>query len=188
MRLLCILLLLLATALAVSAQTDDLLKEYMQPWQLFPQIVQTIVWSIIYLAFYAAALIISLSYLKLFQGFDTELLYWIGALWLGGMVLNALVYHFTSVSWQAALLALPLLFGWSLFINTRSWADLTVQNGLRVALVVALVCAPYFGPTWRIVPPNAPGNGATREIQHRQAATESGRLHPGEYTVGQWLT
>lgn len=160
-------LLLLAISAAV-AQDDDV-TTYVSTWALFPQIILTIMWSSAYLAIYAAALIITLAYLQRFGAVDGDLLIWTGVLWLGGLVINALAYALAgdllpqhpAVGRQllAAGLAIPMLFGWTVFISTRQWGDLTVRDAMRVALVVALVCAPYFGSTWRIQPPPPPEMG-----------------------------
>jgi hypothetical protein len=118
----------------------------------FSQVMQTILISACYLLIYAAALTITLRTLNRFFEVDAHLLTWIGVLWLGGMAANALGYRLVGVHhpFLAGLVALPLIFGWTLFICTRGWTDLLFPAALRVAVVVAVVCAPYFGPTWQV--------------------------------------
>ncbi|HPM25337.1 MAG TPA: hypothetical protein PLP66_15620 [Phycisphaerae bacterium] len=146
-------LLLIALALLPRlawGQEDDL--GYPNVYAAFVQVVRTIMYSAAYLLVYAAALTLTLKSLNRFFEFDAQLLTWIGVLWAGGMAVNALAYAVAGSArpWLAALIALPLLFGWTLFICTRSWADLLLAGALRVAVVTALVCAPYFGPTWHV--------------------------------------
>ncbi|HEY3377492.1 MAG TPA: hypothetical protein VGL77_08360 [Armatimonadota bacterium] len=143
-----LLLLLALCASAALAQGEE--AEYMGSFNIFRDIVQTLIWSGIYIAFYAAALLLTLGYLRLFTGFETEMVIWVAALWVGGMAINAVAYGITHNHFIAVLIAMPLLFGWSVFINTRNFGDLPLPEATRVALVVMLVCAPYFGPTWRI--------------------------------------
>ncbi|HOF86581.1 MAG TPA: hypothetical protein PLZ36_00575 [Armatimonadota bacterium] len=131
-------------------QEDDL--GYPNVYATVAQVVKTLMHSAAYLLVYAAALTLTLKSLNRFFEFDALLLTWIGALWLGGMAANALAYAVAGSArpWLAALVALPLIFGWTLFLCTRSWADLLLAGALRVAVVTALVCAPYFGPTWHV--------------------------------------
>jgi len=140
-------LLLIATAALAQEEEIALMTG---SYQLFHQLIRTLIFSSMYVLFYGAALVITLSYLKLFDGFETSTYLWIAALWFGGMVANFLAYKVTGHHFGAALLAMPIIFGWGVLINTRSWADLTLPDALRVAAVVAVVCAPYFGPTWMI--------------------------------------
>lgn len=152
---LCLLLLALG-ALVACAQDDDV-ATYMNAWNVFPQIIATFMFSFLYLAFYAAAVLVTLGYLRLFNGFDNEMIIWIGTLWFGGMILNAVATVVLQYRhWPIVLVVLPLLFGWGVLINTRSFADLTLPDAAKVALVVALVCTPWFGSTWRIHRPPAP--------------------------------
>jgi hypothetical protein len=150
---------LLCTATVLLAQDEDivdLVNQYPAGYQLMPQLIETIMWSAAYLLIYAAALVAPLMLWQRFTGFDSTMLAWIAVLWLGGQGINALVYRLTPHGWLAALIALPLLFGWTLFLATRSWADVLWRDALRLSLIVALCCAPYFGPTWRIKPPPPP--------------------------------
>jgi hypothetical protein len=141
--------LLLCSATAALAQ-DDI--GYESGIHSFGMLFHTIVWFIIYLVIYALALPIGLTTLGLFRGFESEFIYWVLLLWGGGMGIDYLVYHMTGPKHNilASLLALPLLFGWTLFISTRSFADLMFQSAVRIALIVALVGAPWMGPTWRM--------------------------------------
>lgn len=147
-------LLLLA---AVAWGQDEEWKEYSSGFSLFSGLIPTIIWSSAYLLIYTAALVITLSYLQRFGGFDGDLFLWIGLLWFGGMVINAYAYRVAHVNWLAAILALPCLFGWSLLVSTRAFAELTVREAIKVSLVLALVCAPYFGTTWHMGKTIMPG-------------------------------
>ena len=146
----CLLLVMLCLSLAY-AQDDalELGKQYQNSYQFGADLLNTLIWSGAYLLIYAGALVVTLSIMQLFLGFDTSVYIWILLLWLGGMMANYIGYSLVPQSnVVAALIALPLIFGWSLLIGTRSFADLTLRNALTVSLWVALVCAPYFGPTW----------------------------------------
>ncbi|HEX2951135.1 MAG TPA: hypothetical protein VHV83_16450 [Armatimonadota bacterium] len=164
------LLLLLCTA-AAYAQTEE--AEYLGNFTIIKDILMTIIWSAIYIAIYAAALLIPLAYLRLFNGFETEMLWWIGATWAGGLVINGLVYAITSKPILAALIALPFIFGWSLLIGTRSFVDLLPRDAMRIAVVVAILCAPWFGPTWRIQRHRPPAPEESRVVAP-QIATRIG--------------
>jgi hypothetical protein len=135
---------------ALWAQENDL--GYPNVYGTFNLIVKTILLSGAYLFIYAAALTLTLKSLNRFFEFDTGLLLWIAVLWLGGMGANAAGYALAGAHHPvlAALVAIPLIFGWTLFVCTREWADLLLPGALRVAIVTALCCAPYFGPTWYI--------------------------------------
>ncbi len=144
-----IFLLALGACAAMAQSTDELIEQYHSGPSVMGLLISTVIWSAAYLAIYTAALIISLSYLKLFGGFDTEFLMWIGLLWGGGLVINGIMYHYVHAgTWVVALCALPLIFLWSLLISTRSFADLTLADAARVGIVIALLCAPWFGNTW----------------------------------------
>ncbi len=117
------LLLVWGAVVPVLAQ-DDLINEYQHAsTAVFAPMVFQVFLAVLYILFFAAALVISLSYLKVFNGFDAELAVWIGALWLGGMGITWGLHRVLPHPW-AVVAALPLLFGWSFFINTRTWADL----------------------------------------------------------------
>ena len=111
-------------------------------------------WFACYLAAYSLVLPITLSFLQLFRGFETELAYWVLSLWAGGMGIDYLVARICNHHHQffAALLALPLLFGWTVLVSTRRFADLTLDNAIRVGVVLALVCAPWKGPSFTPAP------------------------------------
>lgn len=152
-----IFLLVISVGSAVAQSTDDLINQYHSGPSVMGLLINTVIWSAVYLAIYTAALIISLSYLKLFGGFDTDLLLWIGLLWGGGLVINALAYHYIHAgSWVVALCTIPLIFGWNLLISTRSFADLTLADAARIGIVIALVCAPWFHNTWGFETPIKP--------------------------------
>ncbi|MEI7833472.1 MAG: hypothetical protein WCJ56_09785 [bacterium] len=152
-----IFLLVMATGAAMAQSTDDLINQYHSGPSIIGLLITTVVWSAAYLAIYTAALIISLSYLKLFGGFDTEFLIWIGLLWGGGLVINGVMYHnIHAATWVVALCTIPLIFLWNLLISTRSFADLTLTDAARVGVVIALACAPWFHNTWGFETPIKP--------------------------------
>ena len=149
------------------AQGEDSLsvaKAYPNGYLTINALLQTMIWSGAYLLIYAGALVVTLSCLQLFTGFDGSTILRIVALWLGGMVVNYFAFmmaHNHRV--LAVLIALPLIFGWGVLINTRSFADLITRDAVRVSIVVALICTPYFGPTWHFTPikpldPNLPSD------------------------------
>jgi len=109
-----------------------------------------------YLIVYSLALPITLSFLQLFRGFETELVYWVLLLWGGTMFTHYLVYKITSIHFLASLIALPLIFGWTVLICTRPFADLLLENAIRVGIVLALIGAPWLGPTWGFKPQPKP--------------------------------
>ncbi len=149
--LLIILCLLLCLTLA-HAQDDvwQTSKDYQNSYKFGADLLNTLIWSCAYLLIYAFALILTLSYQQLFLGFDASTFLWIGLLWLGGMIANYIAYALVpQIHFVAALIALPLIYGWSVLVGTRAFTELTPRQALRVSLVVALVCAPYFGPTWQ---------------------------------------
>ncbi len=148
---------LCALALSLVYAQDDLQQQYQSSYQFSAQLLNTLIFSCTYLFIYASALVITLYFLQLFPGFDFSMFAWIAILWLGGMGANYLAYTLApSKHLPPALIALPLIFGWSMLICTRSFADLALSHAAIVSLVIALVCTPYFGPTWQIKP--APGN------------------------------
>lgn len=184
-RYLCCILLLtmlgMALCLAVAYAQDDIWqlgKEYQNSYTFGADLLNTLIWSMAYLLIYACALVLTLSYMQLFLGFDAGMYAWIIILWLGGLTANYIGYSLVP-QWHfvAALIALPLIFGWSMLVGTRAFADLAPRHALTVSLVVALVCAPYFGPTWqtkKLVPldPNIappPGEGHLEQTPVRLA-------------------
>ena len=169
-----IILLAFAAGTAMAQGTDDLIKEYTSGPSIFVSLISTVIWSAAYLAIYTAALIISLSYLKLFGGFDTEFIIWIGLLWGGGLVINGVAYHYihNPRTWVVALCTIPLIYLWNLLISTRSFADLTFSDAARVGIVIALLGAPWFHNTWGFeTPPNVkPYKFDTRAVTVPQVA------------------
>lgn len=170
-----LLALLVLCATAVYAQEE---YEYVGSFNLFSQVVSSIIWSAIYIAIYAGALIVPLAYLRLFNGYENEQLLWIGLLWAGGMVINALVYHITHIHFLAAILAIPLIFAWAVLINTRSFADLIMRDAVRVAAVVAVLCAPWFGPTWNVQRPKPAPVESYQPAPHMTTPCLASRLEP----------
>jgi hypothetical protein len=195
---LCLVLVLLVLGCAATlahAQDDDI-NVLANSYGTFKLIIESVLWSGAYLLLYAAALVIPLIILGRFDGFEPTLLAWIGGLWLGGLFINAGVYAVCGTHrWLVILLALPLLFGWSYLLATRTWADVLPTVALRLSLVVALVCTPYFGPTWhtrpRVKPPvesrlsepavlsrtgtsAMPGSGARGFVLREQGYQQSG--------------
>jgi len=149
---------LLGCASVALAQQDDV-DQLFGVWPMFIGIIESIIWSAIYLAIYAACLVVPMSYLQRFTGFDALLLLAIGVLWAGGMTASAIGYGIAGVGrpWLAIPLIMPLIFGWCVLICTRSWVDLSLREALVVAAVTTLLCTPYFGPTWKVKqPPKAP--------------------------------
>lgn len=162
----------LACAAALAQQED--VDTYMGTWTIFPMIIQTIIWFAAYLPIYAACLVVPMSYLQRFSGVDGNLLLLIGVLWAGGMLADWIGYRIAGEHrWLAVLIAMPLIFGWCVLIGTREWADLSLQDAMVVGVVSAVLCAPYFGPTWRIQsPPKAPDIMPTESrMPHAPAAT-----------------
>jgi hypothetical protein len=150
---------------AALAQDD---AGYVTGMTTFSMLVSTLMYFLAYLVAYSIALPLTLSFIDLFRGFEVELIYWVLLLWGGGMGIDYLVcnkfLHF-SHPLLAALLAIPLLFCWIVFISTRSFADLTWPNAVRVGVVLALVCAPWFGATWRFIPqPKQPFLNSSRPV------------------------
>lgn len=133
-------------AFAEGEDPFDVVHEYPQSYLFINHLMHTIVLSAAYLLIFAGVLVVTLSYLHLFTGFDESVLLWIALLWLGGLAINVLAFHITPSRLPAILIAAPLTFGWSLLLGTRSFADLLTRDALRVSLIVALICAPYFGP------------------------------------------
>ncbi|MHB9131870.1 MAG: hypothetical protein ACYDBB_12395 [Armatimonadota bacterium] len=165
----------LACVTAAFAQEDSIPN----PYSTFATILTTIVLFSVYLVLYAAGLMITLGYLNRFQGVDVMLLLWIAVLWLGGMGINFLADKISPQHpFLAALITMPLIFGWSMLINTRSWADLTVEDAWKVSLVLALICAPYFGPTWQVKPPPKPQPESRISVPVRMTSAEMMLLVP----------
>jgi hypothetical protein len=152
-------LLLLATTWAFAQEEE--VNQYVGAFQIGRYIIGTLIWSAIYLVAYTVVLVLTLSYFRLFSEFDTDMLIWIGVLWIGGLVINGVAYHLGHSQFVSSLIALPLIFGWSTLIATRPFADLTWSDAAKISLVIALVCAPYFGPTLYL-PPKAPAESSQR--------------------------
>lgn len=171
--------LLLGCAAVALGQQEDI-DTYFGAWSIFPGIVSTIIWCAIYLPIYAACLMVPMAYLQRFTGVDANLLLLIGVLWLGGMAANAVGYGLAGDDrrWLAVLIIIPLVFGWCVLICTRDWADFSLREALVVAAVTALVCTPYFGPTWRVKPaPKAP-EVLPEDTRALPRAPEQARLVP----------
>jgi len=149
-----VLCVLYAATLAFAQEEEA--TEIVGGFTMMRQVIQTVMWSAAYLPLYAACLVVPMSYLQRFSGFDANLLCWIAVLWLGGMGANYIGYAVTDTRWLALLIAAPLIFGWIVLICTRSWADLSVRESLIVAAVTVICCLPYFGPTWHIHPKERP--------------------------------
>lgn len=153
--LLLVLLICTSVAYAQDEDIDGMIKTVAGAPSTVMVGMKTFMWIMMYLPIYAAALVVTLSYLRLFNGFDTDVLIWITVLWLGGIVMSYASHHLIHGHVGAVLLSLPLLFGWGMLVNTRAFADLTVKDAWRVALVVTLVCAPWFG-SWSLRRPVNP--------------------------------
>ncbi|MHB9024609.1 MAG: hypothetical protein ACYC7E_10605 [Armatimonadota bacterium] len=152
MLLLIFLMAFILLATVAPAQEEEA-QTMLTGYSTVPMVIKTIFAFAVYLLIYTIALIVPLSFLQRYTEFEVVYLFWVPILWLGGMGANYLAYLVTDHRLAAALIAMPLIFGWSMLINTRPWADLTARNALWVSLTLALVCAPYFGPTWHMKPP-----------------------------------
>jgi len=148
-------LLVLCVSLVFAQGEDamDLAREYKNTPLSGVSVLMTIVWSGAYLLIYAAVLGGTLAYLQLFPGFDAAMILWMLILWLGGMVANFIGYAISDNHFLASLIALPLIFGWSMLVGTRSFADMLPRDALRISIIIAVLCTPYFGPTWQAKPP-----------------------------------
>jgi len=173
-------LLLVCCIGAAFASEDPLVDEYFSAFSLGPAI-QTIMWSLAYLPIFTGGLIIPMHYLQRFTGFEAALMFWIAVLWLGGLGANYIGYAVAGEEkrWLALLIATPIMFGWCLLICSRSWADLTVKEALLVAGIITVLCAPYFGPTWRFKKVTAPDDTARAHfyLSGAIAGTETSCLH-----------
>lgn len=150
-------LLLLLAIVQMAVAQDDIDNPY-QGFSVMTYIISTIYWSSGYLLLYGAVLISVLVFMKLFPGFESALYIWIAALWVGGLFINALSYSITHHKFIAGLLGGAMIFGWSLLLNRFTFADIAWPEAKRLALILALICAPWFGPTLRtqIMPPPPP--------------------------------
>ncbi len=143
-----ILILLLAHFGFTEPWIDQDVKEYHGSVSILGGMVSTLIWSSVYLLIYTASIGTTLSYLKHYVSLDIEMVRWVLFTWLGGMVINALAYHLLHGHTYVftAVMALPFILGWAFLINWRN--DIPIPDCLKVAGVTALLCAPYFGPTW----------------------------------------
>ena len=152
-------LVLLAANLGMAQEED--IAQYVGAYTIGASVVATLQWSIFYFGLYALGLYGSIIMQGRWAGFDATLLGWLVGLWLGGIAISGVVFyriyppfHPGTVNWPALLLSMLLLFGWSLLLGTRAWADLSLQEAAITSLVIMLLCAPYLGPTVRVVQPN----------------------------------
>ena len=148
LRFLPLVLLLGVAALAVLAQDDELENPY-QGFSVMSYVISSLYWSVGYLLLYGAVLATTLVIMRIFPGFDTDFYYWIGALWIGGLIINGVVYAITRHHFLGGLLGAGLIFGWSMLLNRLSIADIPWPDAKKLALILALICAPWFGPTLR---------------------------------------
>jgi len=179
-------LLLLCSAAAAFSQADDLDQEintYTSAFNLGGPLIMTVLWSLAYLPIFAGGLVIPLHYMQRFTGFEASLLFWIAVLWLGGLGANYLGYVAAGEEkrWLALLIAAPIMFGWCLLICSRSWADLTLKEALLVAGIITVLCAPYFGPTWRFKRVTAPDDVVSA---HHQLGRSAGVLPAHIFIAG----
>ncbi len=124
-------------------------REYMGGIRVMGDLTGTFIWTSVYLLIYTASIGIPLSYLKYYVSLEPEMIWWVVFTWLGGMVINALAYKLIHLPYLGvAFIAMPFIFGVSFFINWRN--DIPIGDSLKVAGVTALLCSPYFGPTWRM--------------------------------------
>lgn len=157
----CSVLLVLCCAMAAFGQADDLDQDigtYTSAFTLGGPLIMTVLWSLAYLPIYMGGLIIPQHYMERFTGFEFSLTCWIAVLWLGGLGANyvgyAVVNRFGDTNtvgghWLAVLFAAILIFAWCALMGLLPWADLTLKESLLIAGIVTVLCAPYFGNTWR---------------------------------------
>jgi MFS family permease len=167
---------LLCVAALAQVADDDPIQDYVHAWDFFGQLVRTILCSGIYLLIFPAIIGVTCSYLRRFEGVDGDFLIWSGLAWLGGMFINIGAYTAIERFWAltpergthfnliAALVTVPLNFGLGLLLATRGFADLTIRDAWRVALITALLCAPYFVPTWHFRKPPTPPTESRLEV------------------------
>jgi hypothetical protein len=188
-----IVLVLLCVALA-HAQGDDLSKDvsdYHSGFSVLKGLALTLGYAAIALTLVAAALGVTLAYLRLPVEIDQDFLIWLGTVWGGGLVISifackalAAMTHVDALAvpgWQAALIAIPCLFGWTVLMSTRNFADLTWGDAWRVAVVVAVVSAPWFGTPWRFQ--SAPPPALSRVIPAPTVAAAVATLAPVSYRL-----
>lgn len=142
------LLLLLLAMVSLAVAQDDIDNPY-QGFSIMTYIISTIYWSSGYLLLYGAVLISVLVLMKLFPGFESALYIWLAALWVGGLFINFLSYSITHNKFLAGILGGAMIFGWSMLLNRFTFADIPWPEAKRLALILALICAPWFGPTQR---------------------------------------
>jgi hypothetical protein len=144
-----ILILLAHFVLAANNYVVEEQKEYMGGIKTLGDLTGTFIWSSVYLLIYTASIGVPLSYLKYYVSLDADMIKWVLFTWVGGLIINAFAYKFIHLPFLGvAFIALPFIFGLAFFINWRN--DVTVEDSLKVAGVTAILCAPYFGPTWRM--------------------------------------
>ena len=164
-------LLLLCCNGVVFAQEEEM-RTMSEGYTMLKEIIWTLMWSLAYLPIYAGGLIIPMYYLQRFTGVDSELLFTIAVLWLGGMGANYVGYALPGHHrWLILLVAAVVILGWCVLICTRSWADLSLKESLIVGVVIMVLCTPYFGPTWRISRPKPPEEESRVYLQLAGART-----------------
>ena len=171
---------LLVTALA-HAQDEDI-NQYISSYTIISSVVETFTWSMIYLGLYALGLGAAIVLQQRWAGFDVTLMWWVIGLWLGGSVITGVAYysvfpplppaHLGDPSLKATLLSMPLIFGWSMLLCTRTWADLMPKEALIASLAIMLLCAPYYGPNVRIVPAKTFPKSAVPALRQLGAAPQ----------------
>ena len=175
-----ILLLSIVALVSLAFAQDDIDNPY-QGFSIMTYIISTIYWSAGYLILYSAVMMMVLVQKRLFPGFDSALYIWMGAHWVGGLAINALCYSITHNHFLAGILGGAMIFAWSMLLNRFTFADIPWPDARLLALILALICAPWFGPTLRtqIMPPapppleDAPSLARIRHNQPRASLPES---------------
>ncbi len=144
-----IILILLIAHLGYAEQwIDQDVKEYHGSVTIFGGLIGTFIWSSVYLLIYTASIGVSLSYFKYYVALDAETIRWVIFTWVGGLIINAMAYKFVHNTYViTALIAMPFIFAWSFLINWRN--DIPIADCLKIAGITAVLCSPYFGPTWK---------------------------------------
>ena len=116
------------------------------------QILRIIAVSVGYYLVYLMGVTIPLSSLRLFNGFDGRYFLWISILFIGGMFITWLSFKIVGGhKISGALIAVPLLFGWHLFVNSRTAiSDLMPKYVLLITVILTILTIPWFGQLFEI--------------------------------------
>jgi|GEM_PF-2185779 len=115
------------------------------------QILKIIAVLVGYYLVYLMGVTIPLSSLRLFNGFDGRYFLWISILFIGGMFVTWLSFKIVGNKIGGAFIAVPLLFGWHYFINSRTAiSDLMPKYVLLITGVLTILTIPWFGQLFEI--------------------------------------